>query len=128
MAARRIPEQPDMNEMTLEELKTKLDRGDAFKLVMTLGEFAFQGKHIPGSLNLHEPQDLLAKLDPQQETVVYCSDRLCPSSIMAYHFLDGRGFKKLWRYSGGLSEWEQAGYPLEGELAAQAPAVQPPPT
>jgi rhodanese-related sulfurtransferase len=41
---------------------------------------------------------------------------------MAYHFLDGRGYKKLWRYSGGLSDWEQAGYPLEGELVPQPPA------
>ncbi len=122
MAARRIAEQPDMNEMTLEELKTKLDRGDHFNLVMTLGEFAFRGKHIPGSLNLYEPDDLLSQLDPQEEIVVYCSDRLCPSSIMAYHFLDGRGYKNLWRYSGGLSEWEQAGYLLEGELVRQLPA------
>jgi len=110
-----------MKEMTRDELKAKLDRGDGFNLVMTLGQFAFQGKHIPGSRNLYEPEDLLAKLDPQQETVVYCSDRLCPSSIMAYHFLDGRGYKKLWRYSGGLSDWEQAGYPLEGELTPRAP-------
>jgi len=112
-----------MKEMTRDELKVKLDRGDAFNLVMTLGEFAFRGKHIPRSLNLHVPEDLLAKLDPQQETVVYCSDRLCPSSIMAYHFLDSRGYQKLWRYSGGLSDWEQAGYPLEGELVGQAPAA-----
>ena len=117
-----------MRELSRDEVKAKLDRGDAFKLVMTLGKFAFQGKHIPGSLNLYEPDDLLSQLDPQEEIVVYCSDRLCPSSIMAYHFLDGRGYRKLWRYSGGLSEWEQAGYQLEGELAAQAPAVQPPPT
>ena len=112
-----------MKEMTRDELKVKLDRGDGFNLVMTLGEFAFRGKHIPGSLNLHQPEDLLAKLDPQQETVVYCSDRLCPSSIMAYHFLDSRGYQKLWRYSGGLSDWEQAGYPLEGELVGQAPGA-----
>jgi rhodanese-related sulfurtransferase len=122
MAARRAAKPSTMKEMTRDELKAKLDRGERFDLVMTLGEFAFRGKHIPGSLNLHEPEDLLAKLDPQQETVVYCSDRLCPSSIMAYHFLDSRGYTKLWRYSGGLSEWEQAGYPLEGELVGQAPA------
>ena len=123
MAAHRAAKPSTMKEMTRDELKVKLDRGDGFNLVMTLGEFAFQGKHIPGSLNLHQPEDLLAKLDPQQETVVYCSDRLCPSSIMAYHFLDGRGYKKLWRYSGGLSDWEQAGYPLKGELVGQAPGA-----
>jgi len=123
MAAHRAAKPSTMKEMTRDELKVKLDRGDAFNLVMTLGEFAFRGKHIPRSLNLHVPEDLLAKLDPQQETVVYCSDRLCPSSIMAYHFLDSRGYQKLWRYSGGLSDWEQAGYPLEGELVGQAPAA-----
>ena len=122
MAPRRVAGRSDMNEISREELKAKLDRGDQFVLVMTLGSLAFQGKHIPGSLSLSEPKELLAQLDPQQETVVYCSDRLCPSSIMAYHFLDGRGYQKLWRYSGGLSDWEQAGYPLEGELARQAPA------
>ena len=105
-----------MREMSREELKAKLDQGENFKLVMTLGELAYQGKHIPGSLNLHEPEDLLANLDPQEEVVVYCSDKLCPSSIMAYHFLNNRGYKNLWRYSGGLSEWEQAGYLLVGEL------------
>lgn len=105
-----------MREMSREDLKAKLDQGDNFKLVMTLGKLAFQGKHIPGSLNLSEPEDLLAHLDPLQEVVVYCSDRLCSSSIMAYHFLNNRGYKNLWRYSGGLSEWEAAGYRLEGEL------------
>jgi rhodanese-related sulfurtransferase len=112
-----------MQEISREELKAKLDRGDRFNLVMTLGELAFQGKHIPGSRNLSDPKELLAQLDPEEETVVYCSDRLCPSSIMAYHFLDNRGYKKLWRYSGGLSDWEQAGYPLEGELVSRPPSA-----
>jgi hypothetical protein len=35
-----------------EELKLKLDRGEDFKLVMVLGEWAYRAKHIPGSLNL----------------------------------------------------------------------------
>jgi rhodanese-related sulfurtransferase len=123
MAPRRVAGRSDVKEISGEELKAKLDRGDQFVLVMTLGSLAFQGKHIPGSLSLSEPKELLAQLDPQQETVVYCSDRLCPSSIMAYHFLDSRGYKKLWRYSGGLSDWEQAGYPLKGELVGQAPGA-----
>lgn len=106
-----------MNEITAEELRTKLDRGDQFRLVMTLGELAFQGKHIPGSIDLHDPDGLLAELDPDEEIVVYCSDRLCPASQMAYFLLENNGYKNVWRFSGGLTEWEQAGYPLEGELA-----------
>lgn len=106
-----------MNEISAQELKTKLDRGDQFRLVMTLGDLAFQGKHIPGSIDLHDPEALLAELDPEDEIVVYCSDRLCPASMMAYHFLVDRGYQHVWRFSGGLTEWQQAGYPLEGELA-----------
>ncbi len=106
-----------MNEISAEELKAKLDRGDQFRLVMTLGDLAFQGKHIPGSIDLHEPETLLEELDPDEEIVVYCSDRLCPASMMAYNLLENRGYKHVQRFSGGLAEWEQAGYPLEGVLA-----------
>lgn len=106
-----------MQEISLEELKAKLEAEEPFKLVMTLGELAFRGKHIPGSVNLHEPEDLLANLEPQEEIVVYCSDRLCPASQMAYHFLVDHGYENVRRYSGGLAEWEAAGYPLEGILA-----------
>ena len=41
-----------------DELKAKLDRGDDFKLVFTLGDWAFQAKHIPGSLNISNPDDI----------------------------------------------------------------------
>jgi len=34
-----------------EELKQKLDRQDPFRLGMALGEWAYQAKHIPGSLH-----------------------------------------------------------------------------
>jgi rhodanese-related sulfurtransferase len=98
------------------ELKEKLDRGEDIKLVMTLGDLAFQGKHIPGSLNIHKPEDLLKQLQPSDRIIVYCSDSLCPASLMAYHFLIDQGFENVSRFSGGLSAWEQAGYPLEGEL------------
>ena len=77
-----------MKEISAEELKAKLDREDDFRLVMTLGDLAFQGKHIPGSINLHEPERLLSELDPDEDIVVYCSDRLCPASMMAYHYLE----------------------------------------
>ena len=105
-----------MHEINSDELKAKIDRGDNFRLVMTLGELAFQGKHIPGSIDIHDPESLLAELDPEQDIVVYCSDKLCPASMMAYHLLETRGYKHVRRFSGGLTEWEAAGLPLEGEL------------
>jgi rhodanese-related sulfurtransferase len=105
-----------MNEISSEDLKAKIDRGDDFRLVMTLGELAFQGKHIPGSIDIHDPETLLAELDPSQDIVVYCSDKLCPASMMAYHFLESRGYEHIQRFSGGLTEWEAARFPLEGAL------------
>jgi rhodanese-related sulfurtransferase len=104
-----------MKTISREELKEKLDRGDDFKLVMTLGDLAFQGKHIPGSLNLFTPKGLRT-LDPDDEIVVYCSNEACPASVMAYKFLENKGYKNVRRFSGGLYEWEDAGYPLVGEL------------
>ena len=105
-----------MKEISADELKAKIDSGDDFRLVMTLGDLAFKGKHIPGSIDLHEPKTLLSELDPSEDIVVYCSDRLGPASRMAYNFLEGQHYKSVRRFSDGLAGWEAAGYPLQGVL------------
>ncbi len=104
-----------MKEINLEELKAKLDRGDDFKLVMTLAEWAYQMSHIPGSINVNNLEQANALLDPGDEIVVYCSDQNCVASQAAYHYLTRNGFTNVRRYSGGLSEWQAAGFPLEGD-------------
>ncbi len=105
-----------MNLISREDLKEKLDRGDDFKLVMVLGEWAFRAKHIPGSLNASSPQQCREMLSPEDEIVVYCSGEACISSVMAYRILVDNGFRNVRRYAGGLPDWEKAGYPLEGEM------------
>jgi rhodanese-related sulfurtransferase len=106
-----------MNLISSEDLKAKIDRGDDFKLVMTLSQWAFQAKHIPGSINVTRPEQTTDLLDPSDEIVVYCSNPACTASQMAYHFLTSRGFENVRRYAGGVQDWEAAGYPLEGEMA-----------
>lgn len=54
-------------------------------------------------------------LDQNEEIVVYCSNPACSASRFAYHFLVDHGYKNVRRYAGGLLDWEDAGYPLEGE-------------
>ena len=103
-----------MNLISRDELKEKLDRGDEFKLVCALGEWAFQAKHIPGSLHIDNPKHVEESLNPADEIVVYCSDPACPSSKYAYHTLIRLGFENVRRYEGGISDWEAAGLPLEG--------------
>jgi rhodanese-related sulfurtransferase len=109
-----------MKLISREELKEKLDRGDDFKLVMTLGEWAFRAKHIPGSLHLDRPEKIEGVLAPQDEIVVYCSNPICTASQMAYHFLVSRGYENVRRYAGGIEDWETAGYPIEGEMVEEA--------
>ena len=105
-----------MRLISREELKQKLDRGDRFKLVMALGEGAYRAKHIPGSLHCDTPEAALHIVSPEDEIVVYCSGPDCIASVYAFQFLESRGFTHLYRFAGGLLEWEAAGYPLEGEL------------
>jgi len=99
-----------------ETLKAKLERGDKFKLVMALPEWAYNAKHIPGSMFISNPMEGLEKLDPEEEIILYCSNETCISSIAAYKLLENKSYHNIRRYSGGLLDWEQAGYPLEGEM------------
>ncbi len=108
-----------MKIMSREELKEKLDRGDNFKLYMTLGRQAFDYSHIPGSIHLNNIAEEAAKLSLEEEIVVYCSNPDCPSSINAYRKLRSLGFKNLYRYSGGLVAWQDAGYELAGSITKE---------
>ena len=101
-----------------EELKAKLDRHDDFTLIMALDRWAFDAKHIPGSVHFDRPEDLYAVVKPDDEIVVYCSNVDCLSSVALYRELVRRGYRNVRRYSGGLLDWEDAGLPLEGAFAA----------
>ncbi len=101
-----------------DELKAKLDQGDELKLIMALNRWAFDAKHIPGSLHFDTPADLYATVQPDDEVVVYCSNVDCLSSVALYRDLVRRGYRHVRRYSGGLLDWEDAGLPLEGEFVA----------
>jgi rhodanese-related sulfurtransferase len=102
-----------MNTITREELHRKLEQHDEFKLVMTLSAFAYESKHIPGSLHFETVDAALAALDPDDDIVVYCADVYCAASIYAYGLLEREGYRRVRRYAGGIADWEDAGYALE---------------
>ncbi len=105
----------EIRTISRDDLKAKLDRGDDFRLVMTLHEFAFRATHIPGSEHFPTITGAYTALDPNDEIVVYCSDEACVASQMAYRALIEHGYTNVRRYAGGLSDWHDAGLPLEGE-------------
>ena len=98
-----------------DELKAKIDRGDPFVLIMALNRWAFDAKHLPGSVHFDTPEELYAAVGPDDDIVVYCSQPDCLSSVALYRDLVRRGYRHVRRYSGGLLDWEAAGYPLEGD-------------
>lgn len=104
-----------------DELKQKLDRGDDFKLVMAMSEWQFAAMHIPGSLCIDNPEKALELLVPADEIVVYCSNIACQASAYAYEQFKAAGFTNVRRYAGGIVDWSEAGFPIEGARAPAAP-------
>jgi rhodanese-related sulfurtransferase len=99
-----------------DELRAKLDRGDKVRLIMALSRWAFDAKHIPGSIHFDTPEELYAAVKPDDEVVVYCSHVDCLSSVALYRDLVRRGYRNVRRYVGGLLDWEDADLPLDGEF------------
>lgn len=105
----------DVRTISRQELLDMMENGADFRLVMALNEWAFRAKHIPGSEHFNTPEETFAALDPGDNIVVYCTSEDCHASIALYHALVDRGYRHVRRYSGGLTDWEAAGLPLEGE-------------
>lgn len=90
-----------MDLIDAQELKAKLDRGDDFKFVMTLGEWEDRTMHIPGSMRISTIEEALEELDPNDEIILYDSGPGCPASRMALRTLKARGYGRVRRYAGG---------------------------
>jgi rhodanese-related sulfurtransferase len=103
-----------MKSISREDLKQKLDHKENFRLVMALADWAYEAKHIPESIHFSTMKDALQSLDKDDEIVVYCSDENCIASTALGQLLERNGYSRVLHYSGGLQDWEQAGYPLEG--------------
>ena len=54
------------------------------------------------------------ELKQNDEIVVYCTDYACNKSIILYHLLESMGYKNIYRFAGGLREWETMGFPIVG--------------
>src|SRR5712691_1802526 len=106
-----------------DELKTKLDRGDPVKLIMALNRWAFDAKHIPGSLHFDTPDALYAALRPDDEIVVYCSNVDCLSSVALYRDLVRRGPMRAPRAPGeSVRVTDEPAPPAEHPYAAEIEA------
>ena len=111
--AGETPSVPPIRTIEREELREKIARGDRFQLVNCLGEWEFRTKRIPGSIRFATPQEMMAALHKDDDIVVYCTNPACRASINAYYRLVDHGYAHVRRYAGGVTDWEDAGLPLE---------------
>lgn len=68
-----------METITREQLEEKMDRGEDFVLVDTLGEEYYRQSHLPGAINLPlEEIDRAEEVlpDKEAEIVVYCMNTM----------------------------------------------------
>lgn len=79
-----------------------------------MNDWAFNAKHIPGSMNIYSETAGLEPLNPDDEIAVYCSYKDCIASQMAYEILLDHGYANVRRYAGGSTDWEDT-YQLEGQ-------------
>jgi len=104
----------EIKNLTIDELKLKLDRGNDFHFWNVLTDDYFHGEMIPGSHRIpidgiaHEVSEM--NVPKTSEIVVYCAGPNCLMSKMAAEKLQKLGFTNIWTFEGGVEEWKKAGY------------------
>ncbi len=110
-----------ITEITREELKAKLHRGEALVLVETLGSRYYEDAHLPGAINIPhmEVEDLAPVMLPDKsaEIIVYCSNKACQNSPQAARRLTALGYENVYDYEKGKQDWIEAGLPTESGAA-----------
>jgi rhodanese-related sulfurtransferase len=109
-----------MKTITRHQLKAKLDAGEDIKLVMTVGGWTFRAKHIPGSLSFPSPGCALQTLRCDHEIILYSTSDGRQDTRAAVDALTAHGYRNVRCYEGGLADWEDAGYPVEGTSVGSA--------
>jgi rhodanese-related sulfurtransferase len=107
-----------MREISRDELRQKIERGDEFVLVDALAPMSFAHSHLPGAINLPPEwvDERCAARIPNRDTevVVYCASSTCESSVTVGNRLIELGYGNVNHYIEGKKDWVAAGLPLEG--------------
>lgn len=109
--------EPMVAEINVQDLKSKIDAGEMFKLIEVSNPEHFQQGHIKGAINI--PLNLLEQTAPQQfrkfqQIVVYSQDANSSVGAVAARILQKLGFTNVLALKGGKEAWKNAGFPLEG--------------
>ena len=108
-ARKRVPE------LSIEEVKAKLERGESFRLIDVREGEEFARGHLPGAESVCKgilERDIEEKVpDAETAVVLYCGGGF--RSALAGDNLKRMGYKKVWSMWGGWRAWSEAGFPSE---------------
>ena len=111
-----------VGEITREELRKRLEGGEALVLVEALPPKYYEEAHLPGAINIPhtEVEELAPRLLPDKSArvVVYCSNRACRNSPQAARRLAALGYENVYDFEEGKQGWIEAGLPTESGVAA----------
>jgi rhodanese-related sulfurtransferase len=95
-------------EITPEEVKAELDRGEAFTLLDVREPWEFDTVHLPGARLMpmgEVPARANQELDPEDHIVVVCHHGVRSMSVTAW--LRQQGFEKAQSMRGGIDGWSR---------------------
>jgi rhodanese-related sulfurtransferase len=103
-----------VHELTVDDVKAKLDRGEKFLLIDVREESEFARDHLPGAVHLGKgiiERDIEERVpDTGAEVVLYCGGGF--RSALAADNLQKMGYGNVFSMDGGIRGWRDKGYPL----------------
>jgi rhodanese-related sulfurtransferase len=103
-----------IREVTIDEVKAKLDRKEKFLLIDVREESEYAADHLPGAVHLGKgiiERDVEARV-PDQDTpmVLYCGGGF--RSALAADNLQKMGYTQVLSMDGGIRGWHEKGFAL----------------
>ena len=103
-----------VRETTVDEIKSRLDRGDKFVLVDVREESEWQKDHLPGAIHMSKgviERDVEHRVpDLNTEMVLYCGGGF--RSALAADNLQKMGYTNVISMDGGVRGWREKNYPM----------------
>ena len=108
-----------IRELTVQDVRSKLDSDQSFFLVDVREESEWAGGHLPSAIHLSKgiiERDIEATVaDSSAEIICYCGGGY--RSALVADNLRKMGYTNVWSMDGGFSGWRAAGLRIESERA-----------
>jgi rhodanese-related sulfurtransferase len=103
-----------IGEVTVDDVKAKLDRGEKFLLIDVREESEYAADHLPSAVHLGKgiiERDVEARVpDPDTPMVLYCGGGF--RSALAADNLQKMGYTHVLSMDGGIRGWREKGFAL----------------